>query len=99
MSGTSKMSATPATGETICLIAAASPLTAVSKASGPSRTAPVICLRSAILQRAAASRVETIFELTVSTAERIATLGAGMPSAWASSMAFLAMSTLSSSVG
>ena len=48
---------------------------ALSKASGPSSSAPVICLRSAILQSAAASMVEGIFEVTVSTADRMATRG------------------------
>ena len=47
----------------------------MSKASGPSSNAPVICPRSAILQSAAASMVDGIFEVTVSTAERIATRG------------------------
>ena len=65
----------PATGELIFLVRAASTLMALSKASGPSRIPPVIWPRSAILQRAAASMVEGIFEVTVSTAERMATLG------------------------
>ena len=46
-----------------------------------------------------ASTVERIFELMVSTAERIATFGVAIPIAWASSMAFCTISTLSSSVG
>ena len=70
------MSASPATGETIFLMAAAARLMALSKASGPSSTAPVICPRSAILQSAAASSVPGIFGFTVSTAERMATFGA-----------------------
>ena len=48
---------------------------ALSNASGPSSMPPVICPRSAILQSAAASIVAGIFELTVSTAARIATFG------------------------
>ena len=59
----------------------------------------MICPRSAILHSAAASIVEGIFELTVSTAERIATFGGSTRSACASSIAFWTMSTLSSSVG
>ena len=63
-------------------------LIALSKASGPSSMPPVIWPRSAILHRAAASMVEGIFAVTVSTARRIATFGRSTPSAWASSMAF-----------
>src|ERR1700722_11810633 len=78
-SGTTRMSACPATGETIPFSAAASGLTALSKARGPSNTAPVIWPRSAILQSAAASSVEGSFEFTVSMADRIATRGLDMP--------------------
>ena len=52
---------------------------ALSKASGPSRMPPVIWPRSAILQSAAASMVEGIFDVTVSTADRMATLGVPWP--------------------
>ena len=48
---------------------------ALSNASGPSSTPPVICPRSAILHSAAASIVDGILEVTVSTADRIATRG------------------------
>ena len=81
------------------LIRAASVLMALSNASGPSRMPPVICPRSAILHSAAASIVAGIFELTVSTAARIATFGRATPSDTARSIAFWQMSTLSSSVG
>jgi len=81
------------------LICAASLLIALSKASGPSSMAPVICPRSAILHRHAASIVAGIFELTVSTAARIATFGVCLPSAIIRSIAFWQISTLSSSVG
>src|SRR6516225_11480297 len=74
-SGTISTLAHPATGETICLMAAASSLIALSRASGPSRMPPVICPRSAILHNAAASIVDGIFVVTVSTADRIATFG------------------------
>ena len=57
MSGTSRMSARPATALTMPLAFAAASLTALSKASGPSTSAPVIWPRSAILQSAAASSV------------------------------------------
>ena len=66
-----------------CPCFAAARLTALSKARGPSRIAPVIWPRSAILHRAAASRVEGIFGLIVSTAQRIATLGRSIPRTWA----------------
>ena len=69
------MSALPATGETIPLVVAASSSMALSKASGPSSRPPLIWPRSAILHSAAASMVEGIFGVTVSTAERIATFG------------------------
>ncbi len=59
---------------------------------------PVIWRRSAILHSTAASSVDLIFGDTVSTADRIATFGIAMPSAWATSIV-LTMSTLSSSVG
>ena len=52
---------------------------ALSNASGPSSMPPVICPRSAILHSAAASIVAGIFELTVSTAARIATFGCSTP--------------------
>src|SRR5262249_50669370 len=54
-SGASKMSGSPETSETIPFICAASLLMALSNIRGPSRIPPVICSRSAILQRAAAS--------------------------------------------
>ena len=98
-SGASRMSGSPATSDRMPLICAASLLIALSKASGPSSSPPVICPRSAILQRAAASIVAGIFEVTVSTAARIATFGRSSPSEIARSIAFWQMSTLSSSVG
>jgi hypothetical protein len=60
-------------------VRAASASIALSNASGPSRIAPVICPRSAILQRAAVSIVDGILVVTVSTAERIATRGLPSP--------------------
>lgn len=54
---------------------------ALSNARGPSRIPPVICPLSAILQRAVASSVDGIFSLTVSTADKIATLGIPKPTA------------------
>ena len=72
---------------------------ALSKASGPSRMPPVICPRSAILHSAAASRVDSISGVTVSTADRMATFGCSMPSTWARSMAFWTISTFSFSFG
>ena len=77
-SGTTSRLARPATGETMCLIAAASGQIALSSASGPSSTAPVICPRSAILHSAAASIVDWIFGFTVSIADRIATRTSGI---------------------
>ncbi len=55
--------------------------------------------RSAILHSAAASTVEGIFGLTVSTADKIATRTSAKRSAWPRSIAFCTMSILSSSVG
>ena len=78
---------------------AASLLIALSKASGPSSRPPLICPRSAILHRAAASIVAGILEVTVSTAARIATFGCFTPSEMARSIAFWQMSALSSSAG
>ena len=98
-SGTTSTLARPATGEWIFLICAAPRLMALSRARGPSSTAPVICPRSAILQRAAASSVEINFGLTVSIADRIATRTVSTPSARARSMAFCVMSRFSSSEG
>ncbi len=99
MFGTSRMSARPATGETMRLARAARSLIALSNASGPSRIAPVIWPRSAILQSAAASSVERMSGLTVSTADRIATFGCSRPSARARSIALRTMSAFSLSVG
>ena len=78
-SGTTRICARPATSDLMPLIRAASGSMALSKASGPSRMPPVICPRSAILQSAAASIVDGILEVTVSTAERIATRGVRQP--------------------
>ena len=75
------MSGSPATSDLIPLVFAASLLMALSNARGPSRRPPLIWPRSAILQSAAASSVAGIFELTVSTAQRIATFGFSNPSA------------------
>ena len=78
-SGTTSTSACPATGEAMPLVRAAVIDTALSKASGPSSTPPVIWPRSAILHSAAASSVAGIAGLTVSTAARMATLGSATP--------------------
>jgi hypothetical protein len=51
------------------------------------------------LQSAAASIVETIFDVTVSMAERMATLGLSTPIVCARSIEFFTISTLSSSDG
>ena len=93
------MSARPATGDSIFFAFAACTEIALSNASGPSISPPVIWPRSAILQSAAACSVDSIFDVTVSTAESTATLGFSMPSVRARSIAFCTMSTLSSSVG
>ncbi|OIQ80686.1 hypothetical protein GALL_375510 [mine drainage metagenome] len=98
-SGAIRMSASPATGETMPLVRAARSDTALSNASGPSSRPPTIWPRSAILHSAAASSVDGILGLTVSTAERIATFGSALPIAWASSMAFCTMSRLASRSG
>ena len=82
------MSASPATGELMCLMTAASRLIALSSANGPSNTAPVIWPRSDILHRAAASMVDGIFDVTVSTADKIATFGTAIRNACANSIAF-----------
>src|SRR5271166_6471545 len=98
-SGTTSTLARPATGETICLMAAASSSIALSSASGPSRIPPVICPRSAILHNAAASIVEGTFGLTVSIADRIATRTSSNRNACPRSMAFCTISTLSARSG
>ena len=67
-------------------------LMALSNASGPSSSAPLIWPRSAILHRAAASRVERSFSVTVSTADRMATFGLAIPRTSARSIAFWQMS-------
>ena len=78
-SGTTRICARPATSDLMPLIRAASGSMALSKASGPSSMPPVIWPRSAILQSAAASIVEGILDVTVSTADRIATRGVPKP--------------------
>jgi hypothetical protein len=98
-SGTSRMSARPATGETIFLVRAASSEIALSNASGPSSRPPTIWPRSAILHSDAASIVLGIFGVIVSTADRIAIFGSSMPRVCASSIAFCAMSALHSRSG
>ena len=59
----------------------------------------MICPRSAILQSAAASIVEGIFDVTVSTADRIATRGVPRPICVNRSIAFWMMSRLASRSG
>ena len=81
MSGTTKISALPATGETMPLVRAAPSSMALSKASGPSSRPPTIWPRSAILHSAPASNVEGILLVTVSTADKMATFGSVMPMA------------------
>src|SRR5476649_2310246 len=98
-SGTTSTSARPATSETMPLTRAAAAETALSKASGPSSTAPVIWPRSAILHSAAASSVAAMRGLMVSTAARMATRGVATPMACASSMALRTMSALSARLG
>jgi hypothetical protein len=66
---------------------------------GPSRIPPLICPRSAILHSAAASMVAGIFDVTVSTAARIATFGLSRPREAERSIAFWQISALSSSAG
>lgn len=93
------MSACPATGEAMPFSSAASREMALSSASGPSTSAPRICIRSAILDRAAASSVAGMDGFTDSVAHSTATLGRSTPSERARSMAFCAMSAFSASVG
>jgi len=61
---------------------AASVESALSSASGPSTTHPLICPRSFILDSAAASIVDCRFGFTNSVAESIATRGFEFPRAW-----------------
>ena len=98
-SGATKMSACPATAEAMCLICAAWLETALSNASGPSSKPPLICPRSAILHKAAASSVDGMLGLTVSTAERMATFGVPTPMICANKIAFCTMSAFSAKVG
>jgi len=73
---------------------------ALSNASGPSSRPPVICPRSAILQSAAASIVDGILAVTVSTADRMATRGDGpIPIRVYRSIAFCTISRLASRSG
>ena len=89
------MSASPATVELMCLMRADSAEMALSKARGPSSKPPSICPRWAILHSAAASIVDGMLALTVSTADNTATLGWATPMMRASVMAFCTMSALS----
>ena len=98
-SGASRMSGSPATSDSMPFTRAASLLIALSKASGPSSMPPLICPRSAILHRHAASIVAGILDVTVSTAARIATFGRFTSNEIARSIAFWQMSALSSSAG
>ena len=69
------MSACPATGEAMPFSSAASREMALSSASGPSTSAPRIRIRSAILDRAAASSVAGMDGFTDSVAHSTATFG------------------------
>ncbi|MNT58766.1 hypothetical protein D3C72_1962260 [compost metagenome] len=93
------MSGSPATSESMPLVMAASRLMALSKASGPSSRPLVICPRRDMVHSAAASMVDGILSVTVSTADRIATLGRSTPSTRTRSMALRQISAFSLSVG
>jgi hypothetical protein len=80
ISGATIISALPATGESIFLILAASLLTALSKAKGPSTTPPFISCRSAIFAIIAASMVAGILGFGTSSAHVSATFGLSTPS-------------------
>src|SRR5205807_1841189 len=77
--GTIRMSGWPATAEAMPLVIAETALIALSNASGPSSTPPLIWPRSAILHSTAASSVDGMAVVTVSTADRIATFGLAIP--------------------
>src|SRR6056297_196008 len=94
--GATRISARPATSDSIPLAATASGEMALSKANGPSTSPPVIWPRSCILQIEAASRVDGSLAVTVSTADKSAARGISMPSAMARSSAFC---TISASAG
>ena len=79
MFGKTRQSASPATGLVSFLISNHSWSMATSRASGPSAMQPLICPRSAILARAAASRQAGIEARTCSEAATNATLGFAMP--------------------
>lgn len=83
-----QLSALPATRDAMPLVLAAMRLVALSMANGPSSSTPQICPRSAILHSDAASIVEGILIVTVSTARRMATLGIHRPRLIAKSIAF-----------
>ena len=91
-SGTSRISASPATLDSIFLMRAATLLIALSIASGPSSSPPVSAAIGHFAQRRGIGG-RWHLALTVSTAARIATFGVSTPSARARSMAFCAMCT------
>src|SRR5450756_1156458 len=99
MSGTMRMSALPTTGPLRPLMAAERSEMALSSARGPSTTHPLICPRSHIRAMIAASSVQGILSVTISTAANTATLGFSYPSLWYTFTVFLMASTFSSSVG
>ena len=94
MLSTISTSASPATGETIPLIAAASSETALSSANGPSMIAPLICPRSPILLMIASSTAVLMSGLTTSIAASIATLGFSSPNACPTATLFCTISIL-----
>ncbi len=99
MLGATRMSARPATGPPMPLSSAASGDTALLKASGPSTRAPWIAPSCVRLATSAASVLDGMDSVAVSDAESSATLGSGLPSAWAVATAFRMMSSLASESG
>src|SRR6516165_2738903 len=87
-SGTSRISVSPATGDEMPFSSAALREIALSNARGPSTRAPVICPRRAMSVRQAASSVDAMAGLTVSTADSTATFGTSIPRRWKKSIAF-----------
>jgi hypothetical protein len=81
MLGNSIQSTSPATGLSNFLMATASGLRQTSRAKGPSAMHPGICLRSAILDKMAASTQAGIPGSICSVAATKASLGLGIPSA------------------
>ena len=97
--GTNRISALAATSPPNFFCFLLSLLMALSNAKGPSTKQFLICPRLCMMDNKAASSVEGIFSLTISMADKAATLGSSTPIFLINFTALFTICTLCSKVG